>query len=57
MLISLLISLIVLGVIYWLFTLIPLPIPPWLLQVVFGLIAVLLILDAFGIYHSGVHLF
>lgn len=54
MIVSLIIGLIIIAVVYWLVTLIPVPVPPWLFQVIFGLIAVLYVLDAFGIYHTGI---
>lgn len=57
MFISLIVSLIVLGLFYWLVTLIPLPSPfPEIIKVVFVIVDVLIVLQAFGV-HTGVPIF
>lgn len=48
--ISLLITIVVLGLLYWAVSLIPLPDPfPTIIRVIFIIIAVLYILNAFGV--------
>lgn len=48
--ITLIVTLVVLGLLFWLITLLPLPAPfPIILKVVFILIAIWIILGAFGI--------
>ncbi len=42
-------GLIVLGIAYWLVKQIPLPIPEWLINVLFALAAIMIILQAFGV--------
>lgn len=60
--ISLLVTIVVLGLVYWLLTLLPLPDPfGVILKVVFVLIAIWVILGAFGLVSSpslgsGAHL-
>lgn len=50
MLISLIIGLVVLGLVYWLLTMLPLPEPiPLILRVVFILIVIVWILQSFGV--------
>lgn len=57
MLISLIVFIIVLGLIYWLVSLIPLPAPfPTIVKVLFIIIAVFYILQALGIFNSGITL-
>ena len=52
--ITLIVYLIVLGLIYWLVSLIPLPAPfGQIVQVLFVLLAVLVVLSAFGIIGGG----
>lgn len=54
--ITLIISLVVLGLIYWAVSLIPLPAPfPTIIKVIFIVIAVVMLLNAFGI-NTGLHL-
>lgn len=58
MLVSLIIGIIVLGLVYWLVTLIPLPDPfPTIIKVLFIIIAVFYIFDALGIYHTGLSIY
>ncbi len=47
--ISLIISLVVLALVYWIVTQIPLPIPAWFWNVLFGLLAIAIILQFFGV--------
>lgn len=55
MLISLIGFIIVLGLVYWLVSLIPLPAPfPTIVKVLFIIIAVLYILQAFGVLNTGI---
>lgn len=55
MLISLIGFIIVLGLVYWLVSLIPLPAPfPTIVKVLFIIIAVLYILHAFGVLNTGI---
>lgn len=55
MIISLIVFVVVLGLIYWLVSLIPLPDPfPTIVKVLFILIAVLYILQMFGVFNSGI---
>ena len=52
--ISLIVYLIVLGLLYYLVTLIPLPAPfPQIVQVLFILLAIFVVLSAFGIVSGG----
>ena len=52
--ITLIVYLIVLGLLYWLVSLIPLPAPfGQLVQVLFVILAVLVVLSAFGIIGGG----
>lgn len=54
MLVSLIVFIVILGLIYWLVSLIPLPTPfPTIVKVIFIIIAVLYILQTLGIYNSG----
>lgn len=54
MLITLVITLVVLALVYWLVSLLPLPDPFGLIvKVLFVLIAVLYILNAYGVVHTG----
>jgi len=46
-LIALLIILLILGILYWAFTQIPLPIPPWIINVIFAILAIIVIYDLF----------
>jgi hypothetical protein len=55
MLISLLIGVIVIGLLYWLVSLIPLPAPfPTVVKVIAIIILVLYVLQAFGLWNSGI---
>lgn len=55
MIISVIVFVIILALVYWLVSLIPLPDPfNVIVKVLFILIAVLYILNAFGIFHSGI---
>lgn len=57
MIISIILGIILLGLFYWLVSLIPLPEPfPTIVRVLFIILAVLYILDALGFYHTGVSL-
>jgi len=50
MMISLMVSIVILGLMYWVFSLIPLPAPfSTLIKVLFILTAVLMLLNTFGI--------
>lgn len=54
--ISLVISLVVLGLVYWAVSFIPLPDPfPTIIKVLFIIIAVILLLNGFGV-NTGLHL-
>lgn len=54
--ISIIITLVVLGLVYWLITLLPLPDPfPLILKVVFIILAILVVLQALGI-NTGITL-
>jgi len=49
--ISLLVTIVLIGLVYWIISLIPLPEPfPTIVKVLFIIIAVLAVLQAFGIY-------
>ena len=53
-LVNLLITLVVLGVIYWLVSFIPLPAPfPQIVQGLFIILAIVVILSAFGVIPGG----
>ena len=55
--ITLIVWLIIIGLLYWLVSLIPLPAPfPVIIQVLFTLLAVLAVLSAFGIIGGGLAL-
>lgn len=55
MLISLIVFLVILGLVYWLVSLIPLPAPfGTIIKVIFIIIAILYVLQALGIYNSGI---
>jgi hypothetical protein len=52
--ISLIVALIVLGLLFWLVSLIPLPAPfPMIIKVIFIIIAVVTVLNAFGLNING----
>lgn len=54
MIVSLIVSLIVLGLLYWLVSLIPIPSPfPEIIKVIFIILAVLVVLQAFGFAPIG----
>ena len=54
MLISLIVEIVVVALVYWLVSLLPLPAPaPLILKVIFILILILIVLSAFGILGSN----
>ncbi len=46
---ALIVGLIILAIVYWVVKQIPLPIPEWLINVLFGLVAIIILLQAFGV--------
>lgn len=51
--VNLIVEILVLGLVYWLVSLLPIPAPfNMIVKVVFVIIAILLILSAFGIYNG-----
>lgn len=54
MIVSLIVSLVVIGLIYWLVSLLPLPHPfGVIVQVLFVILAIVLVLSAFGVIPAG----
>jgi hypothetical protein len=57
-LVSLVVAIVVLSLVYWLLTLLPLPAPfHQILLVIFVLIAILMVLRGFGIWGGGLAVF